>query len=81
MRGRVAAVQLVHSGAVMEQHGDFKERPYFVAVRAKLGEALGEKHDLMEPLAPGLLELLAQLDTSIHVTKLSAGASSGNCCA
>jgi hypothetical protein len=51
----------------MEQHDDFKERPYFVAVRAKLGEALRERHDLMEPLAPGLLELLAQLDTSIRV--------------
>jgi hypothetical protein len=54
------------SGGVMEQH-DFKERPYFVAVRTKLGEAFREKHDLMEPLAPGLLELLAQLDTSIHL--------------
>jgi hypothetical protein len=50
----------------MEQHDDFKERPYFVAVRAKLGEALREKHDLMEPLAPGLFELLAQLQQSSH---------------
>jgi hypothetical protein len=48
----------------MEQHDDFRERPYFVAVRAKLGEALREKYDLMEPLSPGLLELLAQLDSS-----------------
>ena len=60
-----------HSGAFMEQHDDFRERPYFVAVRAKLGEALREKHDLMEPLAPGLLELLAQLDTSIYVRQIS----------
>jgi hypothetical protein len=67
-RDRVTAKQSVsRSDAVMEQHDDFKERPYFVAVRAKLGEALRERHDLMEPLAPGLLELLAQLDTSIHV--------------
>jgi hypothetical protein len=47
--------------------GDFEERPYFVAVRSKLGEALREKYDLMEPLSPGLLALLAQLDTGINV--------------
>jgi hypothetical protein len=56
----------------MEKHHDFKERPYFVAVRAKLGEALREKHDLMEPLAPRLLELLAQLDTNIDVRQTKA---------
>jgi hypothetical protein len=32
------------------------------AIRAKLGETLRERHDLVEPLTPRLLELLAQLD-------------------
>ena len=68
MRGRVASVQSVYrSGALMEQHDDFKERPYFVAIRAKLGETLRERHDLMEPLAPRLLELLAELDPRAYV--------------
>jgi hypothetical protein len=46
---------------------DCRDSRYDGAIRAKLGEALREKHDLMEPLAPRFLELLAQLDTSIHV--------------
>jgi hypothetical protein len=60
----------IRIGAGMEQQDDFKERPYFVAVRAKLGEALREKYDLMEPLSPGLLELLAQLDSRAHVRQI-----------
>jgi len=47
--------------------GDFRNSRYGGAIRAKLGETLRERHDLGEPLAPRLLELLAQLDTSIHV--------------
>jgi hypothetical protein len=46
---------------------DFRHGRYHGAVRAKLGETLRERHDLMEPLAPRLLELLAQLDTSFYV--------------
>jgi hypothetical protein len=46
---------------------DFSDSRYDGAVRAKLGKALRKRHDLREPLAPRLLELLAQLDTSFHV--------------
>jgi hypothetical protein len=46
---------------------DFRYGRYDGAIRATLGKTLRERHDLMEPLAPRLLELLAQLDTSIHV--------------
>ena len=41
---------------------DFRDGRYDGAIRAKLGETVRERHDLMEPLAPRLLELLAQLD-------------------
>jgi hypothetical protein len=44
---------------------DFRDSRYDGAIRAKLGET--QRYDLVEPLAPRLLELLAQLDTSIHV--------------
>jgi hypothetical protein len=71
-RGRVAFVYSAHrSGVIMEQHDDFKERPYFVAVRAKLGEALREQHDLMEPLPQGLVELLARLETSVRIGEVT----------
>jgi hypothetical protein len=56
-----------------QQHGagpstsDFRNSRYDGAVRAKLGKTLRKRHDLREPLAPRLLELLAELDTSIHV--------------
>jgi hypothetical protein len=56
-----------------QQHGagpstsDFRDSRYGGAIRAKLGETLRERHDLVEPLAPRLLELLAQLDISVHV--------------
>jgi len=46
---------------------DFRHSPYDGAVRDKLGKTLRERHDLMEPLAPRLLELLAQLDIGVHV--------------
>jgi hypothetical protein len=36
--------------------------PYSAAIRTKLGEALRERYDLREPLAPGLVELLGRLD-------------------
>jgi hypothetical protein len=41
------AIGFIAAVFVMEQHDDFKERPYFVAVRAKLGEAIRENHDLI----------------------------------
>ena len=47
--------------------GDFRHSRYDGAIRAKLGETLRERHDLVEPLAPRLLELLAQLNTSFYV--------------
>ncbi len=40
---------------------------YDRAIRARLGEALRERHDLLEPLEPRLLELLAQLDTGVRL--------------
>jgi hypothetical protein len=40
---------------------------YFRPIRLKLGEGLREQYDLMEPLAPGLVELLGQLDTTIRI--------------
>jgi hypothetical protein len=46
---------------------DFRDSRYAGAIRAKLGETLRERHDLVEPLAPRLLELLAQLNISVHV--------------
>jgi hypothetical protein len=36
--------------------------PYFPPIRTKLGEALREQYDLMEPMPQGLAELLRQLD-------------------
>jgi hypothetical protein len=59
-------MQQQHDG-VGPSTGDFRDSRYDGAIRAKLGEALREKHDLMEPLAPQLLELLAQLDNGIYV--------------
>jgi hypothetical protein len=35
-----------------------RDHAYFWPVRTKLGEALREQYDLMEPTLPGLLELL-----------------------
>jgi hypothetical protein len=43
------------------QHADFRD-----AIRAKLGEALREQHDLTEPLPQGLVELLGQLYASVR---------------
>jgi hypothetical protein len=48
----------------MQQHNhDFTSR-HLAVVRAKLAEGLRARHDLMEPLAPTLVELLQQLDAS-----------------
>ncbi len=46
----------------MQQHTDHLGERRLAAVRAKLGEGLRAEHDLMEPLAPRLVELLQQLD-------------------
>jgi hypothetical protein len=46
---------------------DFRESRYDGAVRAKLGKALREQHDLMEPLPPGLVELLGRLEAGAGV--------------
>jgi hypothetical protein len=43
------------------QQADFRD-----AMRAKLGQALREQHDLTEPLSQGLVELLGQLDASVR---------------
>jgi hypothetical protein len=48
---------------------DFRLSRYEGAVRAKLGETLRERHDLREPFAPRLLELLAQLGTTVRETE------------
>jgi hypothetical protein len=46
---------------MQHQHADFRD-----AMRAKLGQALREQHDLTEPLPKGLVELLGQLDASVR---------------
>jgi hypothetical protein len=46
---------------MQRRHDDFSS--CFPRIRAKLGEALREQYDLMEPLPQGLSELLRQLDT------------------
>jgi hypothetical protein len=46
---------------------DFRDSRYDGAIRATLGKTLRERHDLMEPFAPRLLELLAQLNIGVHV--------------
>jgi hypothetical protein len=66
LRETSSAMQQQHDG-VGPSTSDFRDSRYDGAIRAKLGEALREKHDLMEPLAPRLLELLARLDTGIYV--------------
>ena len=48
---------------------DFRNSRYDGPVRAKLGATLRERHDLKEPLAPRLLELLAQLGTTVRETE------------
>jgi hypothetical protein len=61
------------SAMKQQQHGagpgtsNFRDSRYDGAIRATLGKTFRERHDLMEPLAPRLLELLAQLDISVHV--------------
>jgi hypothetical protein len=49
---------------MQQRYNEFREPQYFGTVRAKLGQAMREQHDLMEPLAPGLLELLGRLETA-----------------
>jgi hypothetical protein len=39
---------------------------YSSAIRTKLGDALRDQYDLMEPVPPSLVELLAQLNTSVR---------------
>ena len=46
----------------MQQHTDHIREKQLAAVRAKLAKGLRAGHDLMEPLAPRLVELLQKLD-------------------
>jgi hypothetical protein len=46
---------------------DFRDSRNDGAIRAKLGQALREQHDLMEPLPPGLVELLGRLEAGAGV--------------
>jgi hypothetical protein len=46
---------------------DFRDSRYDGAIRDKLGEALRKQHDLMEPLPPGLVELLGRLEAGAGV--------------
>ncbi len=62
------------SGAMKQQQdvagpstSDFRDSRYDCAIRDKLGEALRNKHDLMEPLPPGLVELLCRLEAGASV--------------
>src|ERR1700674_2234546 len=63
-RGRVTVLFGLTAvyGATMQRHEDLRAPPYSAAIRTKLGEALRERYGLMEPLAPGLVELLDRLD-------------------
>jgi hypothetical protein len=51
---------------INQKREDFEERPYFMAIRAKLAEGLREQYDLTDPMPKGLLELLSQLETSVR---------------
>jgi hypothetical protein len=46
--------------------GHLSDPAYSRAIQTKLGDALREQYDLMEPVPPSLVELLAQLDTSVR---------------
>jgi hypothetical protein len=46
---------------------DFRYSRYDGAIRAKLGEALREQHDLMAPMPQGLGELLGRLTAGVGV--------------
>lgn len=46
---------------------DFRDSRNDGAIRAKLGQALREQHDLMEPLPAGLVELLGRLEAGAGV--------------
>jgi hypothetical protein len=52
-------------GVTMQRHEDLRAPPYSAAIRTKLGEAMRERYDLTEPLAPGLVELLDRLDARV----------------
>jgi hypothetical protein len=56
-----------HQNRAGPSTGDLRDSRYDKAIRTKLGDGLRERHDLMEPLAPRLLELLAELKTSLDV--------------
>jgi hypothetical protein len=46
---------------------DFRDSRYDGAIRATLGEALRQQHDLKEPLPPGLVELLGRVEAGAGV--------------
>jgi hypothetical protein len=54
------------AGETMQRQHD-RDGRYDGAIRAKLGETLRERYDLVEPLEPRLLELLAQLDITVRL--------------
>ena len=41
-----------------------RDPAYFRPVRTKLGDALREQYDLMEPVPPSLIELLSKLENN-----------------
>jgi hypothetical protein len=45
----------------------FRDSRYDGAIRDRPGEALRQQHDLMEPLPPGLVELLGRLEAGAGV--------------
>jgi hypothetical protein len=46
----------------MQRHNQDLRNRHLAVARAKVGEGLRARHDLMEPLTPRLVELLQQLD-------------------
>jgi hypothetical protein len=48
-----------------------RDPAYLRPIRTKLGEALREQYDLMEPAPPSLVELLSKLENSAHVRDIT----------
>jgi hypothetical protein len=53
---------------MQHQYADFRD-----AMRAGLGQALREQHDLTEPLPQSLVELLGQLNASVRARESNEG--------
>jgi hypothetical protein len=57
---------LVMGSAMRQQNENLRDGRFDGAIRTKLGEALRQHYDLMEPMPQGILELVRELDTRGH---------------